>query len=137
MIGMMVLFTITALIIALGIGVIVDTASHNSDAGEFAGMLSGIVLTIIAIVLVIQVSNVELEKNLAWFQETKATYNASIEDKNLTGFERVEITNTAIKANRELAKLKIDLDQWWNAPYKNSIVKQVEEQTMIRTEGER
>lgn len=60
------------------------------------------------------------------YQAQKYTIEASIENSDLTGLERIELVKLATELNKKLASRKYDFDKWYNVHYDNSIYDGVE-----------
>lgn len=61
---------------------------------------------------------IEFDKNLSRryvyeYIAQKETIEASLQNENLAGFERIQIVEQAAKANQELAAIQYDCQQWY------------------------
>lgn len=58
--------------------------------------------------------NVWNQQFCAEFEAQKQTYERAIENENLTGLERLEITNKIMELNADLASEQVSVVQWYN-----------------------
>lgn len=53
------------------------------------------------------------ETKIEQFKMSKQTIEASIINNKLSGLERVELVQLAVKENKWLAEIKVDVTKWW------------------------
>lgn len=58
--------------------------------------------------------NVENQQFCASFEAKKTTYELSIKDENITGLERLQITQNIMELNGDLASEQVNVTQWYN-----------------------
>ena len=50
----------------------------------------------------------------ASFEAKKGTYESAMKDENITGFERLQITQNIMELNGDLASEQVNVTQWYN-----------------------
>lgn len=58
--------------------------------------------------------NIENKIFCASFEAKKNTYEYAIKDENITGFERLQITQSIMELNGDLAAEQVNVCQWYN-----------------------
>lgn len=58
--------------------------------------------------------NVENQQFCASFEAKKTTYELSMKDENITGLERLQITQNIMELNGDLASEQVNVTQWYN-----------------------
>lgn len=58
--------------------------------------------------------NVESQQFCASFEAKKGTYESAMKDENITGFERLQITQNIMELNGDLASEQVNVTQWYN-----------------------
>ena len=77
--------------------------------------------------------NEELNRDVEQYNAIKYTIERSLDNPNLTGFERVELVKQASEQNSWLAEIQYDVQQWYNFYLNKDIVLELK---MINLEGE-
>lgn len=60
------------------------------------------------------------------YQAKKQTIELSLQNENLTGYERLQLVNSAVELNGELAKRKATFNLWHVVAYDNTIYDGIE-----------
>ena len=56
------------------------------------------------------------------FEIEKQMVESSMSNKNISGFERIELVKQAVESNKELAKYKYDCQQWYGIAIPDEIL---------------
>lgn len=113
------------IILGLGLGFFISCALgafgfHHaiSDRGKNISIVMAIIIGILSAILVC-VGLTNLDNNIeqefiANFEAQKVVIEESIQNEDLTGYERIQLVNNAAELNGELAKRKVKIGHWYN-----------------------
>lgn len=63
----------------------------------------------------------EANKYIAQYESAKYTIESSLQNENLTGYEKVALVNQATQYNQELAGKQYEATRWYNIQYDDRI----------------
>ena len=105
---------ITALL-PLFIGFLYDCEQwEESHKGMIMGIIVALCVIICCSLLGLNLDQIDYEKKVNTYITTKQTIENAMQNKELTGLEKIELVKQINEQNQKLEELKIDVKQWYS-----------------------
>jgi len=103
-------------LIALLVGI--EVYDNSSEYDTLKGWISGVLIFLVIAVpisLLGRYMNIaDKESYIAQYKTYKTTYVNSVNDKRISGLERIELTKSIMSENTSLADEKVNINKIWN-----------------------
>ena len=105
---------VTALL-PLFIGFLYDCEQwEKSHKGIIIGIIVALCIIAIGGLSGINLDQIDYEKKINTYITTKQTIENAMENKELSGLEKIELVKQINEQNQKLEELKVDMKQWYN-----------------------
>ena len=125
---MSIVYIILGLILGIGLGCFASGLCYErarSEFGENASIVVGVIVCIISVSLIcggLCTGDIHREKEfIANFEAQKTVIEESIQNESLTGYERIQLVDSAAELNGELAERKVKISHWYNFHIDNDL----------------
>lgn len=110
----------------LGLVVLLGHVIKEHVAWIIAAVVSGVIVWIGTTVMIISTDTNDERVWVSNYLAQKQTIELSLDNPNLTGYERVALVTKASELNGELSKRKTEFNLWYNVHFDNTIYDGVE-----------
>lgn len=115
-------------LLGIPIGYLIYECSCSTDdvlKGWISGVLFAAVFIFFGGFLGNYINTADVESYTEQYKVTSETYYSSIDNEKLSGLERLELTQSVMLYNRELANRKVDMVKFWSIGIPKSVKEEV------------